>query len=346
MKTLFNYLGYCVIVAAFLIMSCNKDDDISTAPTKDTIPPTVEITSPTNGAVVSGTVDIEISAYDNKGITKVEMIKDGVLSASDETSPYGFTWNTDVAAAGTHTLQAKAYDPSGNVGTSNIVSVTIAEPITVTFYNTVFTDISITVASVTKTIEISDSVKYIFAVNPGTFSYTATTSGKTTGGTVVGKVINWAGTNVDIAGMTEKRISLVVSSASFFVYITNQGTKTLTPFYVNYGLSDQTMDNIVIPPDNVKYRIGYYSAHTNTQIRAVWQGTSSYTYWDQGTHFTLPFTTNQSVHLTNSFLSPPGNDPDYNIVSGNGELLLREKQDAKRLNQNGEVHYNLPRFGE
>jgi hypothetical protein len=346
MKALFNSLGYSIIAAAILIMSCDKDDDISTAPTKDTIPPTVEITSPENGAIVTGTIDIVIASFDNRGVTRVEMFKNGSLSATDESTPFGFTWNTDAAEAGTYILQARAYDAAGNVGTSNTVSVTIAEPLDVIFHNTVFTDISITIGSVTKTILVDDSVTFTFAANPGTFSYTATTSGKTTGGTVVGKVINWAGTNIDVAGMTEKRINLVVSSLSFFIYVTNQGSHTLNPFYVNYGLTSQTMDNIVIPPDHVKYRIGYYSAYTNTQVRAYWQGTTTYAYWNQGTHFTLPWTTNQYVNLLNTSLLSPGIDPNREFISAPGELLLRAKRGTSTRMPAGETHLDLPRFGE
>ena len=346
MKALFNGLGYCLIAAAILIMSCDKDDDISTAPTKDTIPPTVEITSPENGAIVTGTVDIDIAVYDNKGVTIVEMIKNGSVSATDETSPFGFTWDTDAAATGTHYLQARAYDAAGNIGLSNTVAVTIAEPLDVIFHNTVFTDISITIGSVTKTILIDDSVTFSFAANPGTISYTATTSGKTTGGTIVGKVINWAGNNIDVAGMTEKRINLVVSSLSFFIYVTNQGSHTLNPFYVNYGLTGQTIDNILIPPDHAKYRIGYYSAYTNTQVRAYWQGTTTYAYWDQGTHFTLPWTNNQYVDLLNTSLRAPGIDPNREFISAPGELLLRAKRGTSTRMPAGEIYLDLPRFGE
>lgn len=346
MKALFNGLGYSIIAAAFFSLSCNNDDDISTAPTKDTIPPTIQITSPENGTVVSGTIDIVVTVFDNKGVTKVEMYKNGTYASSDETSPFGFTWNTDAAEPGTHVLQAMAYDAAGNVGSSNLVSVTIAEPLDVIFHNTVFTDISVTIGSVTKTIFVDDSVTFSFAQNPGTFSYTATTSGKTTGGTVVGKVINWAGTNIDVAGLTEKRINLVVSSLSFFIYLTNNGLHTLTPFYVNYGLSSQTMDNILIPPDNIKYRIGYYSAYTNTQIRAYWQGTSTYAFWNQGTQFTLPWTINQYVNLLNTSLLAPGIDPDHENVAARGELLLRAKGRSSVRMPDGEIHLDLLRFGE
>lgn len=258
-------MGYGIIAAAFFFMSCDNDDDISVAPTKDTVPPTIEIRSPENGAVVSSTIDILVSVYDNNGVTNVELYTSGIFAVSDETSTFGFTWNTDAAERCAHILQAMAYDAAGNVGTSNFVSVSIGEPLELIFHNTVFTDISVTISSVIKNIFVDDSITFSFAAHPGTFSCAATTSGKTTGGTVAGKVINWAGSNIDVAGLTEKRINLMVGSLPFFIYLTNNGSHTSSPFYVNYGLTNQTMDNIVIPPDHVKYRIGYYSAYTNSR---------------------------------------------------------------------------------
>jgi len=58
------------------------------------------------------------------------------------------------------------------------------------------------------------------------------------------------------------------------------------------------MDNIIIYNTGVTYRIGYYRAFTNTEVRAYWQDMPTwYYYWIQGTHFSLPFTNNQSVVL-------------------------------------------------
>ena len=80
----------------------------------------------------------------------------------------------------------------------------------------------------------------------------------------------------------------------------NTGAHTLSPIYVNYGLTDQTMDNISIPNNSVLYNIGYYRAYSNTQVRGYWTGTSTYAYWDQGTHFTFPGTNNQMVTFLNT----------------------------------------------
>jgi len=92
----------------------------------DTTAPTVSITSPSSGATVSGTVTVSASASDNVGVSRVELWVDGALHSSDTTSPYSFSWNTTTVANGSHSLQARAYDAAGNVGTSSTVTVTVS----------------------------------------------------------------------------------------------------------------------------------------------------------------------------------------------------------------------------
>ncbi len=91
----------------------------------DTTKPTVKITDPLNGATVSGTKTITVSASDNIGISKVELLIDGVLKAVDTTSPYSFSWSTTSYGDGTHTLEARAIDAANNSSTSTALSVTV-----------------------------------------------------------------------------------------------------------------------------------------------------------------------------------------------------------------------------
>jgi len=91
----------------------------------DTQAPTVTITSPANGASVSGNVNVNANATDNVGVTKVEFSVDGLLRATDTTSPYGFTWDSTTVTNGTRNLSAKAFDAAGNVA-SDTISVTVA----------------------------------------------------------------------------------------------------------------------------------------------------------------------------------------------------------------------------
>jgi len=95
---------------------------VSNAP--GTIPPVVNIVSPTAGSTISGNVSVVVSATDDLGVNHVELYVDGVLTDSVRRSPFTLRWSTRKASAGTHLLQCKAYDSQGNVGTSLIVAVT------------------------------------------------------------------------------------------------------------------------------------------------------------------------------------------------------------------------------
>ena len=109
---------------------------------EDTTPPTVSITTPSNGATVSGAVDITATASDNESVEKVEFYLDGNLLGVDMSAPYSFTWNTSNTPDGAYQLMVKAYDAAGNSASDNSVSVTVdnsgggGTPTTVTFNNT------------------------------------------------------------------------------------------------------------------------------------------------------------------------------------------------------------------
>jgi len=95
----------------------------------DTTPPTTSITSPVNGATVSGNVTISASASDNVGVTKIDLLVDGSVAGTMTSAPYALLWDTTRSPNGTHTLQTKAYDGAGNVGLSATVSVGVNNPI-------------------------------------------------------------------------------------------------------------------------------------------------------------------------------------------------------------------------
>jgi thermitase len=89
----------------------------------DTTAPVININSPANGARVSGNVSVLVSAGDNVAVVKVELYVDGSLKATTASSPFTARWNTRRETAGAHTLQCKAYDAAGNVGSSSTVTV-------------------------------------------------------------------------------------------------------------------------------------------------------------------------------------------------------------------------------
>jgi Zn-dependent metalloprotease len=94
----------------------------------DVTPPTTSITSPTNGATVSGTIAINATASDNVGVTNVEFYVDSNLVGSDATSPYTTNWNTTSVANGSHSIFSRAYDAAGNMGQSGTINVTVNNP--------------------------------------------------------------------------------------------------------------------------------------------------------------------------------------------------------------------------
>jgi thermitase len=86
----------------------------------DTTPPTVAITKPSNGAIVSGNISIGVSATDNVGVTQVSIYIDGTLKYTGTAAPYSYTWNTRKATSGTHTIMARAWDAAGNSASASI----------------------------------------------------------------------------------------------------------------------------------------------------------------------------------------------------------------------------------
>jgi uncharacterized protein YjiK len=90
-------------------------------------PPAVSLTSPANGAEVTGTaVSVEASASDDNGVTQVEFFLDGSTSlGTDTSSPYSVSWNTTTTTDGAHSLTARATDTASQTTTSAAVNVTV-----------------------------------------------------------------------------------------------------------------------------------------------------------------------------------------------------------------------------
>jgi hypothetical protein len=94
--------------------------------TVDNSPPTVSLTAPVGGAILTGTVNVTATAADvGSAVTKVDFLVDGSVVATSTTSPYSTPWNSASVANGSHTLAARATDGAGNVTTSAGVTVTV-----------------------------------------------------------------------------------------------------------------------------------------------------------------------------------------------------------------------------
>ncbi|GAB1689380.1 S8 family serine peptidase [Krasilnikovia sp. M28-CT-15] len=82
----------------------------------DTAAPRVSFRTPAPSALVGGVVNVGASAADNLGVSRVQLLVNGSVVASDVTAPYVLRW----AAAprnGTTTLVLRVFDRAGNAAT-------------------------------------------------------------------------------------------------------------------------------------------------------------------------------------------------------------------------------------
>jgi hypothetical protein len=88
--------------------------------------PDLIIDAPSDGATVSGTVTIEVTATDSEsGVTAVDFALDGTSIHSDTSAPYSYDWDSTTVADGTYSLIITAYDNAGNEAVDSI-SITVS----------------------------------------------------------------------------------------------------------------------------------------------------------------------------------------------------------------------------
>src|SRR5437588_4361290 len=87
--------------------------------------PTVSISSPANGATVSGTTTVSGVASDGLTITSVQVSVDrGSFANASGTTNWSFSLNTNSLSNGSHTLSAKVNDSTGSA-TSSVVNFSV-----------------------------------------------------------------------------------------------------------------------------------------------------------------------------------------------------------------------------
>ena len=93
----------------------------------DTTPPTVIITSPQDGSIVSDSIEITCMSTDNEGIAKVELWVNGVSTGvTDSVAPYLLKWITSDIEKGNYTIIVRAYDLSSNATDSTPIILTVS----------------------------------------------------------------------------------------------------------------------------------------------------------------------------------------------------------------------------
>lgn len=114
------YFGYGRVDAAGAVRAA------AASVATDTMAPTVSITLPLGNVSVSALVSVDVSAFDNVGVTKVELSINGTIIATDTIGPFQFSWDSTTAPNGMANLVAVAYDAAGNAKSSNAVAVNVA----------------------------------------------------------------------------------------------------------------------------------------------------------------------------------------------------------------------------
>ena len=92
--------------------------------------PSVTITSPGAGTVLTGTAAVTVNASETgTSIVAVGLQIDGItFGTATNTSPYTLYFNTALYTNGRHSITATAWDAANNIGYSSPVSVSFANP--------------------------------------------------------------------------------------------------------------------------------------------------------------------------------------------------------------------------
>lgn len=110
--------GFGLIDAAAAV-----DEAILAFESPDTQAPTVKITRPLSGSIITGRYRVAVEASDRSGVADVVMFVDGVAIATDPRASYRFVLDTSAYDSGRHELSFVATDNVGNK--AKPVSVTV-----------------------------------------------------------------------------------------------------------------------------------------------------------------------------------------------------------------------------
>jgi chitinase len=87
----------------------------------DTVPPVISLLSPAMSSTITDSVTLNAAGSDNTGIVAVQFQYNGANIGSLFTStPYSFTWDSDLSPNGTGTLAVAAWDAAGNKAVDTI----------------------------------------------------------------------------------------------------------------------------------------------------------------------------------------------------------------------------------
>lgn len=159
-------------------------------PVADTSPPTINITSPSNGAAVSGTTTISVMTTDDDVVTRVDYRLDGtgpftgLIIGTITTPPFDFDWDTDSILEGPHTITAVARDAAGNQASSAPLSLIVANAPAM---------ITAPPPALDRVVPLGDTLETVVSAS-GQYPINYTLVGGPAGLTLAGNLITWTPT--------------------------------------------------------------------------------------------------------------------------------------------------------
>lgn len=225
---------YTYAIAAFdaagnVSMESSSTSAKTLAVPADTTPPTVSITNPVSSSSIPNPLTVTMNASDNVGVTKVELYIDGTLTRTMTTPPYSFTLTTTTLALGAHTLNGKAYDAAGNVGTSTNIGIIIINPIPATPKNLKVT------GATTSSISLS---------------WSASTE---TGGSIAGYKIYQGGTQIGTStGTSFTATGLAASTTYTYSVASYDSSGIVSPISTSI-----TASTLPLPSPSLNYNLGF-----------------------------------------------------------------------------------------
>ncbi len=169
-----THYGYGRVNAARAVQTAMQTQNI------DSQAPSVSITSPSSSSTVAGVAAVNVSASDNIGVTRVALFANGQQVAEDNTSPFGFSWDTTTQTDGSATLVAYAYDAANNQGLSKGVTVTVKNAVTLKVADAIAPTIQITSpGNGAKVTGVNVSIQASASDNVAVTKITAAVNGKT-----------------------------------------------------------------------------------------------------------------------------------------------------------------------
>jgi len=268
----------------------SQSSDVVVTVVKDSTAPAVSVTAPTTNTIVNGTLTITANASDASGVSKVEFYANEVLLYVTNVPPYAYSWDTTSVSNGNYILTVKAYDPSGNVGQSGNVTVTISNVIPDTTAPTVSafilsataTSLTVPVSSLTAT--DNKAVTGYLITESSTAPAASTTAWNATAPTTF--TFSGAGSKTAYAWAKDAAGNVSASkSASVSITLPDTSAPTVSAFTMPASVASLTVSVSSLTATDNKAVTGYLITESSTAPAAsatAWSATAPTTFTFSG----------------------------------------------------------------